>query len=282
MPYTGSGTYDDPYIVDNFDDLKACVAISSAYVKVISNIDANMDDIGQIACASLYADELMEITNINRSSTVALDITGASTHINNINFKNMIFWPSSITPSTYNVIFRGSSTTVNTPVIENCKFSIQGNTRNAALFFSTGYITFNDCAVYAQFERTADSVSVSGDLVGTGCTMNKCVIDASGLGLNGSGGNLNFNCNFCAIKLEASISPLSYQRQIFTADSNHNILIFKNTTTGTASNPYNVNGLTVMDDENSEKIYATGTSLYKLTEAQVKSEEYLRSINFIP
>lgn len=281
MAYTGTGTEADPYLVSDFDSLKTCVAISGAYVKVISGIDAEMNDMGAIACRSLYADELTEIINIHREEAVAVDITGSSAQIKNINFKDMIFWPTAT--SGYNVLFRGSSASNTAPTIENCEFSMQGNARNTCLIFSTGYMNIDNSAVYAQFERTADPGSCSTDLAGAGCNIEKSVLDLYGLAVNSSMCNWNFNCHYCTLKIEASIAPLSYQRQIFTSDSHHNILILKNTTsTETANNPYNVNGLTVMDADNSDKINATGTSLYTVTEAQAKSEEYLRSINFVP
>jgi len=292
MAYTGTGTQADPYLVSTLADLKECAAISGAYVKVTSDIDAASDGIqGRILidCTMLYADEMTTVSNINIVSYCVFEKKSAyNVTVRNINFKDLIYAP---TENMSDVFYIHNENNGYSLKFINCKFSVQGNRGDkivsfACLQFNT--LIFEQCAIFIDLEHSGfssntDTYNIIHHNANGSFRAVECTIRLKGTDGNPNsmvGRNFVGTFRYCTVKISIYFAGESSTQtaSVFDSSSNNNILIID----CNANMSYSVGGLAAIDAENSSNGTFSGSGIYRLTEAQIKSEEYLRSINFIP
>ena len=293
MAYTGSGTQDDPYLVSTLADLRTCARIPGKYVKVISDIDASLEEDDEsrltIGCELLYADEMRTISNIIVASDIFLcKNTNGTTVVRNLNFKDAIFRPTAPAGSNWNVLFYLSLDSAYTLTFYNCRFSIQGNRSDMVLIFSSasrGNIRFQWCSLFIDFEHSGVTASTvyplfrnvdNGYLEVSNSVLSMKGVDGSPA--NTSSLDMDAIFRYCTVKISLYCYNQHDSSKIFNQDSYNNILIIDSNLSFRCS----VYGLTAVDAENSTNCTFSGSGCYQLTEAQIKSKQYLKSINFIP
>lgn len=288
MAYTGTGTQQDPYLVSTFADFLTCIAQTNAYVKITADIDASQEEAYQSAITSpislnakkIYADTLLKIENfaVTGSNVFYANLFG-QTEIENINFRNIVFKQ---TANSY--LFRKSAVSnVQKPIFRNCQFSFVVSAGSYYTVIAQETI-FQKCAVYAEFQYTSYSTSTNLDTIAGSVTASDSIFEFENLLINRPAG-IAGKLTYCTLKLKMQTKLASNPSfTLFSSsDSHDNILIIQmyNTNNGNLlSASYSVNGLTAVDSTVSG--YNFSGNVFTLTTAQIQSEEYLRSINFIP
>lgn len=143
MAYTGTGTEQDPYLVDNLTDFLTCIAISGAYVKVISDIDAADDESYtglltskiQVNCRKLYADTEKKITGIVIQDEHFLSINPMYCDVDKIWFKDCkLKAPGAVAGLAVCLISSNDGNTVCS--VDGLKFSLQVSGTSVGNFYT--------------------------------------------------------------------------------------------------------------------------------------------------
>lgn len=300
MAYTGTGTEQDPYLVDTLTDLVALATSTSIYIKIIADIDASQEDTYKEPVTSsfdfrgqIYADEMKKISNVVVENQNMISTSSYST-VENIFFENWIHRKTSSSPTIY----------AQYPTFKNCCFSIEmvddvfGSCllgKNSS-YGSNG--SFLNCAFYVKFTSGAVGTATSDNLFKY-VNINKCTfmfenLKRSNLSLAGAETKIT-NCTFLG---DAELLPSSTTVTLtpFANDSVYtkskiifalNLTLSDEAEEGTTVTLSFGNYVTyvMMDAEILGSEFTTSFSsptCRALTTEQIKSEQYLEDIGFLP
>ena len=162
MAYYGSGTQADPYIVDNWEDLKAVSATTGVYVRLDPNAACKVMDINETSDALGLQENLPFYANIEGNGweirnlcTGSFDIRTNGNTIDNLHFVNLItngmrvFWGAVFcSDCSFSILFL-NKTILNVPsgssAFTRCAMHLYFvNTPSSTLFYSNTTISYCD------------------------------------------------------------------------------------------------------------------------------------------
>ncbi|MBR0483932.1 MAG: hypothetical protein IJJ69_04030 [Oscillospiraceae bacterium] len=289
MAYTGTGTEADPYLVSTFADFLTCVAINGAYVKVTADIDASQEEAYQSAietpitfsAAKVYADSMKEISNaIVQAVTLFLLNSAYDCTIENIYFKDVIYKCY----SDNSVVFH-SVTDTRRLKFKSCAFTIYGSAGNKPSKVGNRF-HLDKCFFKADYSNISFPQSGAANCVDSDAAAKDSIFEISGMTCGaGALPHILGTFTYCTVKVNFIVAEYGQIQTatMFGANSHDNILILSNYTISGENGRVNwyVQGMTAIDTTNTNTAFQ-GSTIFNLTEQQIKSEEYLRSINFIP
>lgn len=270
MAYYGSGTQTDPYIVDNWEDLKAVSVTKGVYVRLDPDAESKVMDINETSDALGLQENLLFYANIEGNGweirnlcTGGYDIRTSGNTLTDLSFVNLIsgalrvFWGS---------VF-----------CTNCKFSILF-VKKPVLSVPNGASKFTGCAMHLYFLNTPDSVVFYGNTTLSYCDI---VLDGSVKGLSLLDYGRMENCRVTGqLQLNSGDLTLgSYNK--YTA---YNVIAVAVTGSGQVLSKYASDTLCLVDTE----LIADGITIALLdnwvgvTTAQLQDAEYLMNTLHFP
>ena len=299
MTYTGTGTQEAPYLVDNFEDFLTCVGEPGAYVKVIADIDASLEEKYQsstgrinIQAAEIYSDKTTEISNmivLGSSCFYKPEGGNSISTIRNIHFKNIVF---KINGNTGNIFSAGSTDYLE---FHDCQISAQAVCGRMSLCVGAR-AKMHRCAVIVECLREGypDSTTYISQMFDSSFVADDSIFEIIDWPLSNSivaSSVFSGVFTYCTLKLSIR-SPkklVNSSYSVFGDGSHDNVLILAiSHDDGNATKErFTVKStMTAIDTESSTGAdisrYYTSTVIFQLTTAQIKSETYLREIGFIP
>lgn len=294
MAYTGTGTEQDPYLVNNLTDFLTCIAIRGAYVKVIADIDAaddenydtELDSPIRFYCMRCYADEKKIIRGIvvRANYFMYTDVNG--TTVENLSFLDC---EHKKTADYYSVQIQQNRC----PFI-SCDFSMRvleyGNHSHFAnCTATTTYYQFENCAFDIEFIHT--DINSSLKYLMEKCKTHKCNIVFRNACVKNY--QIVSNMNYTALLLYNVNLSESVLRPFYSAANSYIAAAgFVNSDgstgldvkyTGGADGIKNVLVYGTADSETDDAGTVTVVSpMRKVTAAQLRSNEYLTEIGFLP
>lgn len=300
MAYTGTGTEQDPYLVDNLTDFLTCIAISDAYVKVIDDIDASNDENYDIEldsyisfrCTECYADEPKTIRGIVVRSIYFIQ-TGKINRIENLFFVDCEH-KKTADYATINMPYTGT-------LFINCGFSMRileyGNRPFFSQAGSSSAVHFENCAFDIDFLYSG--VNSNNNNVMSSCNLYKCNVILRNARL--SQNYIIYKANYTSLILynatpliSVNVSAYPIITAFYSASYSYIAVIGWTATpsdselldvryAGGASGMQHVLAYCTKDSEEDDVGKFTAyTPMSKLTAEQLRNNEYLTQIGFIP
>ena len=307
MAYTGTGTQEDPYLISTFADFLECIAIDGAYVKVTKDLDAATEgfeyiDPITIEATQVYADEKAVIQNVTilgsteagSQSFIYADTTSAkAVGLQKLHFKNWTLKAVNWNSSTFYVFDNpGAKPGFN---ITACTFEMEILCAGRPCAFMGSHQAYLTCA-WSAFGITVREGDASGFIFnGTNsstllqyCNVHLYSPDASALR-----NNFFTTANVSGIIVEGftlntsqATSAKVVSMSLLGGGTGYSYIVLKNCvvpdtiveyrTTSTAAKE----NLICLDGTDGETFTFSGIT--NLTPEQLKSEEYLQSIGWLP
>lgn len=263
MAYHGSGTQDDPYIVDNWADLKEVSTTRNVYVRLDPDTENKVMDINDTEDAFGLSENLPFHAHIEGNGwtirnlcTGGYELRTSGNNLSNLHFENLvsgnmrIFWGSIFcTNCTFTVVFLKHpmfSVPSGDTTLTGCSMQLYfSNTETGVLFYSTTKLQYCDIVLHGN---------VSGlSLVENG-TMENCRVT----------GSLRLK--------DATLNLGSYNKT-----TSYNIIALELTGSGQMNSKYESNQLCLVDTD----LIAEGITVslqngwQSVTTAQLQDAEYL-------
>lgn len=308
MAYTGTGTEADPYQVSTFQDFLTCIAKSSAYVKVVADINAKLEPDYNIVnnqfsfmCAKCYSDAQVTISGfkINITSTS----NGAFLLNNSMTIQNIIFDDVVIvfaTSNTNQTIFYDSSGRYAAGfTLDSCEFNILVESYSNAVKVIYEKCNLIDTILrvkFSKYETIGTNLTPVSALAGV--KSERSVIEIMNYPLaytQFTGTSITLNsfskCEYTIIKFD---TVMLYRGNLTTLinsyyATNNSIFVFGNGNHADDEKlkfTFGSNGISMCLADSD----TLGDAYYDIldtqhvtlvTDEQLKSEDYLRSIGFI-
>jgi len=307
MAYTGTGTEADPYVVTTLTDILALEG-DDIHIKIGADIDASQEEAFKEPRTSairlrghIYADEMRTIANVIVETGYMIDISGGGSrypvHVENIFFKN---WIHRKTGSAATIVLSYGS-------CNNCCFSLEmlDSAYGYKLLAKSGTYgsdpNVTNCAFYVKFtsgtvrRHTSTNYSMLENIVAKNCTFQfeKLFVGSSAITFNASTAPLT-NCTFVG-DMSVDVGETT-SLQLFKGTTTKVIFALAVTiaeeSTGesldisfiSSDSSYPVTYVMVDSDILGENVTVTLSSStnYSLTTEQMKSEQYLTDIGFLP
>lgn len=266
MAYTGTGTQDDPYIVDNWEDLKTLASTIRVWIALQEDAENKVMDIAQTEDGKGIHQGMNFRANIigNGWTIRNLYLAGGTLFnggtiaaaISNLRFENIICNSTSV--------FYGSYS------FQNCQFT--GLMQNQNTFFTAiANSSVSDCAFHLHFAPSCKS----GVMIEK-ATVSRCTMHLHGVWNGGSVYNANCTTqdNYMTGELELRGGDLC----VSSNQDGNTVIALTVTGTGTytantAGSAANIVDGSLVGEEIVKQI--TGTNWYCLTTEQMQSVEYL-------
>jgi len=282
MAYTGTGTEQDPYLVSNLTDLLECIAITNAYVKVVSDINAADDETytGEIpaitfSCTKLYADELKIIDGVTVNASIFI-YGGSTGHtMQKIFFKNCEH-KISIGTSAGSFINGGSRTS--NFIVDECKFSVRAvYDTTIPYYFNTQYVAISNSAI--DFTSEIGQINTSGSPFIQGALSYSNLVIRNAVGLQ----RICTTVTRSAVILENPETTASTV-SLVSGSSGYSYFAFINPDFGSNTVTVNATGtltkvLCMIDNSTGTYTVSEATTV---TASQLKDQAYLTEIGFLP
>lgn len=270
MAYYGSGTQTDPYIVDNWEDLKAVSATKGVYVRLDPDAERKVMDINETSDALGLQENLTFYANIEGNGweirnlcTGSFDIRTNGNSISDLHFVNLIsgalrvFWGS---------IF-----------CTNCSFSILFLKRGC-ICVPNGGASFNYCAMNLFFVGTEASTLFYAltTLTGSDLELHGSV---KGLKLLETGSMEN-----CRITGQLQLDDAELTLGSYNNTTAYNIFSVELTGSGQVLSKYTSNSICLVNTEQiAEEITVTLLDNWvPVTTAQLQDADYLLNTLYFP
>lgn len=302
MAYTGTGTEQDPYVVTTLTELLALQG-HDIHIKIGADIDASQEEAFKEPRTStitlnghIYADEMRTIANVivEAGNMIAMSGSGSykTVHVENIFFKN---WIHRKTGSEATIVLSYGS-------CNNCGFSLEmlDSAYGYKLLAKSGTYgsapNVTNCAFYVKFtsgtvrRHTSTNYSMLDTIVAKNCTFQfeKLFIGSDAITFNGNGTSLT-NCTFVG-DMSVDVGGTT-SLQLFKGTTTKVIFALAVTITEESTGEsldllFSGSVTYVMVDsdilgENVTVMLSSSTN-YSLTTEQMKSEQYLTDIGFLP
>lgn len=304
MAYTGTGTEADPYLVSTFADFKTCVGISRAYVKVTDDINAKLEpDSNSInsylnfACAKVYSEKLCRIHGFKITPT---------TNVNYVFNSSDNFTMESIVLDDVVIVLPGSNTSYTLwngqnyrkITISFCEINLLVELYSNRMCINNKEMEFADSVLKIKFSKYEDTTVELPYLATNTLTLNRSVVEINDLPLTVISDTITRRTLLNLSKMEYSIIKISLKvlkqlnldslsvcssanvtnNSIFVisvngVDEKISVLFSGTNFSNCLADSDIVEGgsYTIDDDQH----------ITLVTDEQLKSEEYLKSIGFI-
>lgn len=281
---TGTGTQNDPYIVDNTADFLEAVAQSGVYIQLGSDIDVAADGYEYIGSVTAAALSVNGNSFAIRNATFQPE-TGSCFIDNNANsvWQDISFLDCAVKPSGDSVNF----ITGNLNSFSGMKLSLQVQTTSRLRLFSRANvsncaadITMNGGAVTISFY--AQSLSNSTFFIRGSYNLDRIIL--------GSGGSYHVQVQNVGFVFDGSLAPGSYNLGDYTSFVGCYFAFADSATLPVDNTLYLSMGLHSTSGQNvvfsvgsglSDSV-TTPSSFPRLTTAQMKDAAYLQSIGWLP
>lgn len=270
MAYYGSGTQTDPYIVDNWEDLKAVSATKDVYVRLDPNAECKVMDINETSDALGLQANLPFYANIEGNGweirnlcTGSFDIRTNGNTITDLHFVNLIcgalrvFWGS---------VF-----------CTNCSFSILFLKRGC-ICVPNGGASFNYCAMNLFFVGTEASTLFYALTTLTGCDI-ELHGSVKGLKLLETG-----KMEDCRITGQLHLDDAELTLGSYNKTTAYNIFSVELTGSGQVLSKYTSNSICLVNTEQiAEEITVTLLDNWVgVTTSQLQDADYLLNTLYFP
>lgn len=282
---TGTGTQNDPYIVDNTADFIEAVEQSDAYVQLGSDIDVAADGYEYIGSVTVNALSLNGNGFAIRNATFQPGSVGSCISCNNANSvcRDISFLDCSVKPSTTSAAFIYG----NQNSFIGMKLSLQVQSLSRFYIFNRANasncaadITMNGGTICISFY--AQSLSNSTFFIRGSYTMDRIIM--------GSKGSNNVQVQNVGFVFDGSLAPGSYSLGDYTSFVGCYFAIADSATLPADNNlylslgKYDTSGQNVVFSVGSvvSESVNTPTGFPRLTTAQMQDAAYLQSIGWLP
>lgn len=285
---TGTGTENDPYVVDNIADFRNACLRNDAYIELSSDIDCNDNETmsDNFNTLSIYCHKIdgkgYSIRNIytaiNNNKSVFSFMSGRlAGGIYNLNFENVFFNSTSCSFINSTSISASSSTK-----LYNCNFSGIINTSNSYAFCDY-YIKTEKCTFNFRVTSPRSSGVIFSYLRAESCEFRLKIYSIKRCTINTGMIAVQADNSYVVGSWEFQEEDTSTSQSLLFTYSNHSYVAMSMKNAGTniffstSSDP-----LTCFYDndllENSE--ISEQNNIYALTTEQCKNRDYLNSIGF--
>ncbi len=267
MAYTGTGTQDDPFVVNNWEDFKALAPVTNRWITLDPDAENKVMDLRDTA----------DRRGIDKALTLRANVRGNGWTIRNLVLEPRGYINSNSIPAKMwdlcfeNCIFYGKNLFHEVFEMENCRFTVMFMKYNG--FLDSLYSSrFTDCAFHFYFAPGC----IAGDLF-TNCELNGCTVHLRG---KWPGGNLegkSASMENCLVTGELELTDTVLTIGGNALDKN-NIFTLKLTGTGTyaeTADGYAANLVAIESAADTVTCNIAGQHWHGLTNAQMQDREYL-------